>query len=140
MQHSDYSAQAVALKYSVHNKIATVRHQVARGNVSIINQTIAASPALFTAGAMNKYIFAVLNMIKAEPLWRGSPIPWCACVCTNIMMKALKPPPSTSNLTSKPTLVHRLCIITDNDWSSHISPIRAKHCQPSLAAQSREGH
>lgn len=60
MQHPD---SAKAVKYSIHNKVP-------RGKVSIINQTVAAALALFTAGAVNEYILAVLNMIKAEPVWR----------------------------------------------------------------------
>lgn len=35
------TAKAVTLKYPLHNKVTTIRHQVARGKVSIINQTIA---------------------------------------------------------------------------------------------------
>ena len=85
-------------------KVVTVWHQIFRGKVSIINQTVAASLALFTAGAMNVHIMANLNMIKAEPVWCWSRLPWCACVCNYIIMKTLTPlnPPPGSRQWANP--------------------------------------
>lgn len=90
-----------------------------RGKVSIIKQ-IADSPALFTAGAMNVHILEILNMIKAASVEMISP----PLVCLRVQLhynEDINPTQPTPGSRQRANPVHRLCIITGNDWSSHFT-------------------
>lgn len=102
-----------------------VRHQVAKGKVSNINQTIAASLALFTAGGglqSNERVH--LGIAYYDQSWANVEVisPPLVCLCVHLHHdEDINPTQLPQALVSKPTRVHRLCIITDNDWSSHFT-------------------